>query len=77
MRAFVTRYSGATVREFHPIPYSPPNMRLGGTYSKTRLSQYVVQVLLVVTLYGVVWVRQVLLDCFRFDGVFACVRDDS
>ena len=64
MRAFVTRYSGATVREFHPIPYSPPNRLFGGTYSKSKTSQDVVLLLIWWTLYGVVWGRQAVREGF-------------
>jgi len=32
--AFVTRYSGATARDFHPFPYSPPAMT-EGTFHET------------------------------------------
>jgi hypothetical protein len=29
VEAFVTRYSGATARDFHPVPYSPPAVAKG------------------------------------------------
>jgi hypothetical protein len=40
-RGFVSRYSGATVRDFHPVPYSPPGQTRGTR--RKALPPYIVE----------------------------------